>query len=344
MVIYTSFIRTVFLSIIMVSLLTSCATAPKGAFGHDIPAAPDYSKEGNWAALPWRKDSADAVPLKEWNDVQDKAAVDIFFIHPTTYTGHPGEKDWNGSLDDEKLNVRTDKFPIRYQATVFNSVGKIYAPRYRQAHFDCFFTKKTADAAKALALAYDDVSASFQYYLDHYNQGRPFIIASHSQGTWHAKQLIAEYIDGQPLQQQFVAGYLVGLTVPADLYKTITPCEKPDDTGCICSWRTFRENHIPKKLHFADTNIVVTNPVTWDKSKPSSDQQEQLGAVLRDFYSVYPHLVHTSIYEDLLWINRPKFPWSFLLTTKNYHIADYNFFYADIRQNALLRVNAYFAH
>jgi hypothetical protein len=52
-------------------------------------------------------------------------------------------------------------------------------------------------------------------------------------------------------------------------------------------------------------------------------------------------LVCTQIHEDLLWVSKPKFPWSFLLTTKNYHIADYNFFYADIRHNAQVRVNAF---
>ena len=324
-------------------LLPSCGSVPHGSFGHDIPPAPDYSDEKNWSALPWVMDSADAVPLTEWHDAQDEAAVDVFFVHPTTYTGHPGEKDWNGSLTDKKLNKRTDKYPIRYQATVFNGVGKIYAPRYRQAHFNCFFTKKTKDAAQALELAYQDVRAAFAHYLEHYNQGRPFILASHSQGTFHAKKLITDFIDGKPLQQQLVAAYLVGLTVPGNLFTNVPLCTSPDQTGCFCTWRTFRLHHIPDDLHFPDSNIVVTNPVTWDASRPVAEQSEQIGGILRDFKRLYPHLVSTSIYMDLLWVSKPKFPGSFLLTTKNYHIADYNFFYADIRQNTQMRVNAYLA-
>ena len=62
---------------------------------------------------------------------------------------------------------------------------------------------------------------------------------------------------------------------------------------------------------------------------------------MKDFKKVYPGLVETCVHEDLLWVNKPKFPGSFLLTTKNYHIADYNFFYADIRHNAQVRVNAF---
>lgn len=322
-------------------LLASCGAVPKGSFGHDIPAVPDYSDASNWAALPDRKDYADEVPVAEWKDAQGIAQADVFFIHPTTYTGKPGQNEWNASVSDHKLNTLTDKYPIRYQATVFNGAGKIYAPRYRQAHFDCFFTKKIKDAQQALDLAYDDVRAAFQYYLDHYNQGRPFIIAAHSQGTYHAKRLLQEFVDGQPLEDRMIVAYLPGLTVPADLYKHLEPCTTPDETGCFCSWRTFREGYIPKKLHFEDTNIVVTNPVTWNAAQPASAKADQVGGVLRDFKKIYPALVETSIYDDLLWVNRPRFPGSFLLTTKNYHIADYNFFYADVRRNAEQRVKAY---
>lgn len=320
----------------------SCATLPKGAFGKNIPEAPDYTSADVWAALPEKRDSADALPLSEWEDIQATASVDVFYIHPTTYTGRPGDKYWNADLSDQKCNARTDKYPVRYQASLFNGVGKVYAPRYRQAHLNCFYTKRTPDAAQALELAYEDIKNAFQYYLDHYNQGRPFIIASHSQGTFHAKKLMREFVDGHPIQEKFVTAYLVGLPVPADYFTAIKPCSMPEETNCFCSWRTFRQKYLPKKLHFADSNIVVTNPVTWEATKLTSTKDEQIGAVLRDFQKLYPGLVTTSVYEDLLWVNKPKFPGSFLLTTKNYHIADYNFFYADIRQNAQDRVNAFF--
>lgn len=327
--------------ILLLFFLTSCASLPKGGFADAIPDEPDYADVHNWAALPTLHDSADCVPIDTWTDAQPDSPVDVFFIHPTTYTGKHGQNRWNASLSDTKLNQGTDAYPIRYQASIFNGAGKVYAPRYRQAHLNSFFTKKTGDAARALGLAYEDVRAAFKYYLEHYNQGRPFIIASHSQGTFHAKQLLEDFVDGKPLQDQFVVAYLVGLTVPADLFENIKPCTTPDQTNCFCSWRTFKEGYIPKKLHFADTNIVVTNPVTWDAAVPSCDQEVQIGGVLRDFQQVYPHLVCTSIHDDLLWVTKPKFPGSFLLTTKNYHIADYNFFYADVRKNAQDRVKAF---
>jgi hypothetical protein len=322
-------------------LFTSCASVPKGSFGNHVSVATDYSLLKNWAALPFQKDSADAVPIHVWRDNQDSAEVDVFFLHPTTYTGHAGEKLWNADLEDNKVNLRTDKSSIRYQASIFNGAGKVYAPRYRQAHLKCYYTDKKADAAKAFDLAYQDVRSAFQYYLEHYNQNRPFIIASHSQGTDHAKRLILEEIDGKPVQDQLVVAYLVGFAVAENHFKNINPCRSPEETGCFCSWRTFKEGFIPPKIHYPDTNVLVTNPVTWDSTKPESEKSQQLGAILREFYKLYPALVETKIYKDLLWVNKPKFPGSFFLTTKNYHIADYNFFYADVRQNAMDRVHAF---
>lgn len=320
---------------------SSCASVPKGQYGQNIPPAPDYSKVENWAALPDRIDSADVVPVAEWSNDQTNAVIDVFYLHPTTYTGKAGQNKWNSSLDDEKLNLRTDQYPIKYQASIFNGAGKVYAPRYRQAHLHSFYSKNKKDATEALKLAYADVRQAFQYFLDHYNQGRPFLIAAHSQGTVHGKQLLQEFVDGKPLQDKLVVAYLAGYPVTTDDFKKIKPCESPEETGCFCSWRTFKHGYVPRKLHFPNAGVVVTNPVTWSVNAPECSQQMQLGGVLQDFNKVYPKLVSTCIHEDLLWVNKPKFPGSFFFTSKNYHIADYNFFYADVRKNAQDRVEAF---
>ena len=84
------------------------------------------------------------------------------------------EKNWNASIEDRKLNDKTDGSTILYQASIFNGAGKVYAPRYRQAHLHAYFTnKRKGEAQKAFELAYADVKAAFEYYLQHYNQGRP---------------------------------------------------------------------------------------------------------------------------------------------------------------------------
>ena len=111
---------------------------------------------------------------------------------------------WNADIDDVALNKKTDNTTILYQASVFNEDCRVFAPRYRQANFNAFFTNNKVVTDKAFELAYEDIKTAFEYYLEHYNQGRPIIIASHSQGTLHAGRLLKEYFEGKPLQKKFI--------------------------------------------------------------------------------------------------------------------------------------------
>lgn len=329
------------LTLVVTLLFGSCTAVPRGHFTSDDLDTPDYSSPLAWSALPDREDNADAIPLREWNDEQENSPVDVFFIHPTAYVGKRGQNQWNAHLQDQKLNKRVDTYPVKYQASIFNSAGKVYAPRYRQGHLNCFYTHKKEDAQLALQLAYNDVSKAFRYYLDHFNSGRPFILAAHSQGSMHAVRLLNEMIDGTPLQQKLVVAYLVGWPVPKDQFINIKPCLTAEETGCFCSWRTVREGYIPEHLHLPEKNILVTNPVSWTTGNTPTGKEDHKGAVLLDFNKLMPGLVTARVYEDFLWISKPKFPGSALLLRKNYHIADYNLFYADVRYNAEQRVKAY---
>ena len=245
----------------------------------------DYGLLDNWAAHPWKKDPSDSVPSPLKKDYRPDSTVDIFFIHPTTYTSADKKFGWNGSVDDSALNKKTDASAILYQASIFNEAGRVFAPRYRQAHLSVYFTRDTSTAIAALDTAYEDVKAAFEYYLQHYNNGRPIIIASHSQGTTHAKRLLKEFFDGKPLQNQLVAAYLVGMAVEPDYFTSIPVCKTPDGTGCICSWRTFREDYEPEYVQREKFTAVVTNPLTWNIDQPVAERDANTGAVLL-FYSV----------------------------------------------------------
>ncbi|MDX1406489.1 MAG: DUF3089 domain-containing protein [Saprospiraceae bacterium] len=332
------------LLLLAIGSLMSCSVRPRDAFRLDAaPMAPDYALEAHWAALPGRLDSADAVPGTGLADRQADADVDVFFIHPTTYTGKRGEKHWNASLNDDRLNLRTDKTTIRYQASLFNGVGRVYAPRYRQAHLEAFYTKKRiAEAEKALRLAYEDVRAAFTYYLEHHNAGQPVIIAAHSQGTAHAGHLLREFFDGKPLKNQLVAAYLVGMPVREGFFEDIPPCETPVQTACFCSWRTVKERWYPRRWG-VDDSIVVTNPLSWTTDPGWADRSLHRGAVFKRFEAgPYPNFTGARISRGYLWIPRPRIPGYLFVPLRNYHVADYNLFYVNVRENARLRTEAYF--
>ncbi|MEM9885396.1 MAG: DUF3089 domain-containing protein [Bacteroidota bacterium] len=324
-------------------VLSNCARKPIGTFQADeVPNAPDYSQEKYWAALPNRLDSADVILDQSLEDVQATAEIDVFWLHPTTYTGQKGERNWNAPVDDIGLNTKTDGSTIKYQASVFNGVGKVYAPRYRQIQlqvFDEFEGEKRASALQATQIAYRDVKTAFEYYLTHYNNGRPIIIASHSQGTMLAKELLKDYFDGKDLQKQLVVAYLVGIAVSKDFFQDIPVCENATHAGCFTTWRTFQKGHRPKDVATGDS-IAVTNPLTWTKEATYAPASLNKGLIITDKHPFYVGLADAQVNNELgiLWMTRPKSPLRLrFFPSKNFHIGDINLYYANIRENAKKR-------
>lgn len=325
-------------------LLYSCATKPIGSF-QEYPdsESPDYSLEENWAALPNRDDNGNKTPGSLSHN-QKNAQADVFYLYPTSYFGDKDYRRWNAEIDNKEVNDWNDNNSILYQATAWNSAGKLYAPRYRQAHIHAYYSKDKVSAKKALDLAYEDVKEAFAYYMSHYNNGRPFIIASHSQGTTHAARLVKELIDGKPLEKKMIAAYLIGIPVDLDEYSSVKACQTADDTNCLIGWRTFKTGHEPKNLKLEEGhNVLITNPLSWKTTDEYVPASENKGLVLLDFESE-PKVGGNSakIHKSILWTNKPKFKGSWLYLTKRYHRGDINLYYMNIRKNAENRVGVYF--
>lgn len=300
----------------------------------------DYTALSLWAAHPEKADMADGVPVASLKDNQATAAVDVFFVHPTTYTKKFINDNWNAPVDDAELNAKTDGSTIKLQASVFNGSARIYAPYYRQAHLNAFFPKKSGDKAKpAFELAYGDVVDAFEQFLK-FSNGRPFIIAAHSQGTLHATQLVKAKIDGTDLQNRLVAAYLVGMPVKNGTFENIPVCDDPSDTGCYVAWRTYGKNGGPKKGWRTQDDITVVNPITWTLDTEYSKLNDHQGIVLSKFNKILPAKTTAKIQGNVLWITGPKIFGSFLFG-KNWHVADYNMFWMDIRMNVENRVNTF---
>jgi hypothetical protein len=327
-------------------LLQSCAgSQPLPDASTASRLAPDYHELQMWAAHPWKKDPSDSTPRPYITSRKD-TLVDVFFIHPTTYTQEEAVANkpftlqyWNASVQDEALNNRTDESSILNQASPFN-VYRVFAPRYRQAHIQSFSLPDSI-ARPFFDTAYADVKNAFEYYLEHFNQGRPFIIASHSQGTLHAGRLIKEMIEEKPLQQQLVAAYIIGLAVPVSYFRSFPICDSPDGTGCFVSWRTYKKGYEPKRVLAEKEPSFVVNPISWRTGTEWVSRKEQKGAVLYRFNKPKAKNVGAGIHGNVLWSDKPRFFGNLFFTQKNYHIGDINLFWKDIRDNVDLRVEAF---
>lgn len=325
--------------LIAASTLLSCTVQQQG-YTHfasrPAPAASAYNSLDLWAAHPHKSDPSDSVSQPLRNETRDTVA-DVFFIHPTTFTG---KGSGNAPLDDAALNRRTDETTILFQASAFNQHARVFAPRYRQAHLSAFYTEK-ANATPLFDTAYADVRSAFLHYLEQYNHQRPIIIAAHSQGAKMAIRLLQEFFDGKPLQQQLVAAYVVGWPVLRNDFTQLPVCTTPNATGCFTSWRTFKEGFVPDYLQYEQPAAWVTNPLTWRTDSIPAPYALNKGSVLRNFNKVVTGAADARVHGGVLWVTKLRFPGAFLLNTSNYHIGDINLYYVNIRINVAERVAAF---
>lgn len=301
---------------------------------------PDYSNLDYWAAHPWKRNPSDNVPVLLNKPAKDSLA-DVFFIYPTTYLDPSLPTGWNAAIDDQKINQRTDNTTILYQASVFNEHCRIFSPRYRQANLKAFYSNDGPSIEKAFNLAYADILAAFNYYLTHFNNGRPIIIASHSQGTKHAGRLIQELFENKPLKRQLVCAYLIGLPVFDNYFSALKPCSDSSATQCFISWRSFKKNADPGFVAKEKLHAIVINPLTWCLDEQFADKKLNDGGILKDFNKIIPHIVSAQVHKNILWVSKPAFFGNIFLTAKNYHIVDYNLFYMNIRENVYTRIKEF---
>jgi hypothetical protein len=323
-----------------------------------MPAGADYRQPRLWIARPdipnnpalWTP--AGLAPTRT-------PRVSIFFIHPTSFMERSA---WNAPIDDPESRDRADLF-VRSQASAFNSVGEIWAPRYRQATFGAFLTDE-ANARRALDFAYRDVLAAYEEFLREAPADRPIILAAHSQGSAHLARLLAERIRNAPEARRVVAVYVIGwpLSLSADLPALPFPaCARPDQTGCILSWQSFAEPADPSQITDifdatrgpsgiarSGTPLLCTNPLTGSPGG-SAPASANLGTLIPNDDMSSAELRRSAVgarcdARGFLLVGTPDtLPpmGNYALPGNNEHVYDYALFWANVRADAERRVAAF---
>jgi hypothetical protein len=329
---------------------------PEGHFqAQKADGGPDYALASTWLARPGLTDDPSHwLPDGITAATRGKAA--IFYIHPTTYL----ERDrWNAPLDaGGETAFRTNVF-VQSQASAFNGAGQIWAPRYRQAAFGAFLLD-SKDAQQALDLAYRDVSAAFDAFVEA-SGDKPIILAGHSQGALHLERLLREKVAGKPIAKRIIAAYVVGWPIDrlSDLPALGLPaCATPEQTGCILSWLTFGDPPNPKLIldQWEDSagltggdrkqdETLCVNPITGtiDGAAPAQDNPGTLvpSADLRSA-TLEPGLVGAHCDKGLLIVDGAIPPLGpYVLPGNNYHVYDYALFWGAIRRDAERRLGAW---
>ncbi len=306
-------------------------------YGDEITAV-DYSDEEHWLLLPQ----------------ENTYDVDVFYLYPTAWVRETGQP-YYCEIDNPSMIAGSQPM-VMAQASAFDGVGNIYAPYYRQ--LDAFWAVQSAPLEEQETyfngVPYTDVIAAFEYYLEHYNNGRPFILAGHSQGSAMVKAMVKLYMKDHPeVYERMVAAYAIGYFVTQDELDAnphMKFAESADDTGVIISWNVEAPNMtIANPL--APAGSISINPITWTRGEETASKEQNLGS------EVFRRQTASLEYKEQLadatvnlergtvvcsTVNIADYPNAGgLFPNGVYHSQDYGFYYYNIRANAKNRVNKY---
>ena len=317
---------------------------------------PDYSMASSWLARPGLSGDPSAwVPEGVVSSrVAEPAAT--FYVHPTTYL----QRDkWNAPLDPGGDAGSRAALFVQSQASAFNLVSDIWAPKYRQASFGAFLLT-SEDARKALDLAYGDVLAAFDAFLAAQPTGRPIILAGHSQGSLHLLRLLKDR--ERDLKGRLVAAYIVGwpVGVISDLPATgLRPCLETQQVGCVLSWQSFKE---PENTALVTQAWVGTNGLTGAKHKlkdmlctnPLTGGRDEAAPAMANLGTLVPNGDFSTAQleqsrvgahcSDGFLILDGEIPnlGPYVLPGNSYHVYDYALFWGSIRADAGHRTSKWY--
>lgn len=331
---------------------------PSAAFRPMADAsAPDYAEAAAWVARPGlARDPSRWAPAGFAAASTPEAAV--FYIPPTTFLDRAR---WNGPLDDPQANYRLDLF-TRGQASAFNGVGAVWAPRYRQATFGAFLAAGDPRSRQALDFAYGDVARAFEAFVAAQPKDMPIVLAGHSQGSLHLLRLLREKVAGTPLARRIVAVYAIGwpISLTADLPALGLPgCRAAGEGGCIVAWQSFAEPAEPTLIDaWFDVStgytglprkggaMLCVNPLTGMRGG-AADARANLGALVphADLAGAdpTPGLIPARCdARGLLLIGQPPPGFgAYVLPGNNYHVFDYALFWANLRVDVAARLRGW---
>lgn len=324
--------------------ITACKTyklipekkdAPKYDFDINLSGDPPrYSELKYWAEHPKKENHYVSLP-KNYTDslFESTASIDVFFVHPTLYL--KGNR-WNADINNKKLNIEIGNTAIKNQASVFYGIANIYAPHYRQMHIQSY--SDLENGLKAFEVAYLDVKNSFIYYWKNLNNGNKFIIAGHSQGTNHTERLLKELIlENDSMKNLLIISYLPGMPIKP-FHKDLPSCSSADQLYCFLSWRSLAEGYSPENWDLSDS-ISCINPISWSSDNLISKRDKHLGILFKNHKIYYPNSIETYTDKGVAWIKPINIPFARFYRMKNYHIADYNLYWLNIRNNLRFRLN-----
>ena len=324
------------------TVLTSCTSKddnPIPTPTEDI-GAPDYSKEACW-----------------WKIPEITKEFDTFYIYSTMYMGaNEGDPDY-ATLDNAEM---LDGLKIEHaiKSSAFEESTNLFIPLYRQAGMKVAGEswKKTGHIDEAVAgTPYTDITAALDYYFKNYNEGRPFVIAGHSQGSAILRFVLKDYFKKHPAYyERMVAAYAIGYSITKDDLEA-NPHMKfatgETDTGVIISWHAEgpknAEVNAPSAVLLP--NGISINPLNWKRDDTYAPASMNLGSIVLDEKTGATEIrdiegdAQVNLARGTVITNAKAVPNEMVefAGPQSYHQDDYSIFYNNIKDNVAKRIAAY---
>jgi len=282
------------------------------------PEAPDHREAGAWAVR----------QTGTLDEAGERPAV--FFVHPTTYDGG---SHWNAAYDRPQEAEEIDRIVLpNWAAPFLAGDAALFAPHYRQASLYAFMNNRE-DSGQARLLAYTDVDAAFEVFLEDIGEDRAFIIAGVGQGALHALGvLMNEVAPDAALSRRLAAAYLIEAPVPMDLFggplDTLPPCAEPSDIRCVVSYSAVRQDERERIDTITDRSkswtrtgdlgavreraLLCVNPLFWNTSEDYAPARLHRGGAaaeglsLSDAPSPMANQTGAQCQNGLLMIEKPR--------------------------------------
>lgn len=298
----------------------------------DAAKSMDYSKAENWIFQP---------------ENSKVFGCDVFYVYPTVFFG-----DKPAIMDLQNHKLRDQAMGVAEEHTgVFSGVANVYAPYYRQVSI-AVLSLSDMESKPYLDIAYQDVENAFDYYLDNLNNGRPFFLAGHSQGSVMLLMLMKNRFNDEKLLEQLIAAYTIGFSI-TDEELTEHPWMKiaqaKDDLGVIIIYNTQSPDAKGSPVLLPGAKCV--NPLIWTTSQDYAANTLNLGAAFFDdnhkLTKTTPQHTDAVIGNNGALIVTGPNPDDFFTAGESFfprgvfHAYDYGFFFNNLKANAQTRWDAY---
>ena len=308
----------------------------------------DYSQKENWCKFP-----------------EITKDVDTFYTFATEYilgSFEEGAPDY-GSLDNKEM---IEGMGVEYigHATTYADDTNVFAPYYRQSGLKYAGKIVERDGnldAALLGMPYNDIVDALDYYFEHYNEGRPFIIAGHSQGSALVKQVLFRYFkEHQDYYQRMVAAYVIGYAVTKEeleTYPYLKFATGESDAGVIVSWNTEgpKNAEVDAKTVVLMPGGISINPLNWKLDETYAPASLNLGSLIVNEQTGEPEIAdigadaQVNLARGSVITNAKAAPMpedtakiaAAFFGPDGRHGEDYTFYYNNIKANVAKRIATY---